>query len=106
MKRLLLSLAVCLSLSAFGQKITVVQINADWNSSNTRKDLSALQGCKYVFGWLEDQTPAVKKNVTSVPTVIIYKDGKPVKICRGDISLKLDVTFDDIQKQVWAIKED
>ena len=106
MKRILFVLGLLFSMGAFSQNITVVQINADWNSSNTRTDLADLKGCSYKFGWLDEQSAAVQAKVSSVPTVIIYKDNKPVKVYSADISLRLDVSFAEIQKKVWAIKQE
>lgn len=100
MRTLLLSLFLLLGGTVYSQNITVLQINAKWNESNTRNDLSKLRGCKYQFGWLEDQPESVSKNISSVPSVIIFKDGKPVKVYRADLSLRLGVPFKEIQDEI------
>jgi len=35
-----------------------------------------------------------------VPTVVIYKDGKPVKVFRGDLTMTLTVRLEEVQAEV------
>lgn len=104
MRTILLTLLLVIGIPALSQNITVLQINAKWNEGNTRQDLKKLNGCKYEFGWLEDQPKSVSSNISSVPTVIIFKDGKPVKVYRADLSLKLGVPYREVQEEIDRLK--
>ena len=106
MKQLLFTILMMMSISAFGQNITVLQINAEWNDNNTREDLKNLKGCTYQFGYLEEQSASMKNGLSSVPTVILFKDGKVVKVYKAGVMLTLDTPFDEIQSDINAIKED
>lgn len=84
--------------------VVVVQINAEWNDYNTRRDLENLKGCDYRFGWLEEQPIHLQETIKSVPVVVIYKDGNPAWQFAADISFKLDTPFEEIQERVYEIK--
>lgn len=86
------------------EKITVVQINAEWNERNTRRDLENLRGCAYKFGWLENQSDAIKESVTAVPVVVIYDGDKPAMQYSADISFRLATPFDEIQSKVYELR--
>lgn len=104
MKALLTLLVMGLSLGLSAQ-VTVIQINAKWNRSNTLTELSNLENCEYVFGWLEDQPYSVKSSIISVPVVVVYKDNIPKQQYAADISLKLNTTFEEIQSLVNSLKD-
>ena len=87
------------------EKITVVQINAEWNDNHTRRDLEDLRGCNYKFGWLEDQPEAIKSSVHAVPVVVIYNGESPAWQYVADISFRLSTPFDEIQDKVYELKE-
>ena len=104
MKPLLIILAMGLSLGLSAQ-VTVVQINAKWNRSNTLDELRNLDNCEYVFGWLENQPHSLQSSIIAVPVVVVYKDNIPQQQYVGDISLRLSVTFEEIQTLVNSLKE-
>lgn len=104
MKTLLAIIAMGLSLSTAAQ-ITVVQINAKWNKDNTLEELRDLENCEYVFAWLENQPYDIQRNVSSLPVVVVYKDNIPQQQYVGDISLRLSVTFEEIQARVNSLKD-
>lgn len=87
------------------EKITVVQINAEWNDNHTRRDLEDLRGCNYKFGWLEDQPAAIKNSVQAVPVVVIYDGDMPAMQYVADISFRLATPFDEIQEKVYELKD-
>ena len=105
MKTILLTLLLIVGLPALSQNVTVLQINAKWNEGNTRNDLKKLRGCKYEFGYLEDQPKTVSASINSVPTVVVFKNGKPVKVYRADLSLKLGVPFKEIQEEIDRLNQ-
>jgi len=79
--------------------ITVLQINAKWNDKNTR-NLSGLSGCNVKFAWLEDQGGDLKKQIKTVPVIVVYEKSKPVMQWHADLSFKLNVSIREIQKVV------
>lgn len=103
LSRGLVALLLLCSNAAFSQSITVVQINAEWNDANTRLDLKKLRGCTYQYALLDDQPKSVKDKVVSVPTVIIYKNGRPVQIFSAGISMRLETPLEDIQNKVYEL---
>lgn len=104
MRRILLffCLAFCCALSA--QEITVIQINAYWNDSNTRRDLRRLKDCQYTLAYLEDQPKDIREQILSVPTVLIYEDKRLVKAYQAGIDLTLKPTLEDIQQYIYLLK--
>lgn len=84
--------------------IVVVQINASWNDNNTRTDLEKLKGCEYRFGWMDDQPEALQKSISSLPVVVIYRNGRPAYQYAADLSFRLDTPFEEIQEQVYKLK--
>ena len=77
-------------------EVVVMQINAKWNKHHNI-DLKGLQGCKVEFGWLEDQPRSLQSQVKTVPIVVIFKNGTPVKQWNADLSFTLDVNLSEIQ---------
>jgi len=99
MKKLILILFLLFSYTSYSQDIRVVQINAKFNQRNTLY-LDNLRGCKYDFGWLEEQNEKMKSQIKSVPVILIEKDGKIVRTFQAGLDFKLAITRDDIQKYV------
>lgn len=85
------------------KSITVMQINAKWNKQNNI-NLENLIGCRVQFAWLEDQPKSLKKEIQTVPIVVIYNGNKPVRQWSADISFKLEVDLNEIQKTVNSIR--
>ena len=106
MKWLILKIALLLSSLGLAQDVTVVQINAKWNRSNTMDSLRNLSGCEYVFGWLENQPHQIQSTIASVPVVVVYKDNVARQQYAADITLRLNATFEEIQTLVNSLKEE
>ena len=87
------------------EKVTVVQINAEWNENHTRRDLEDLRGCNYKFGWLEDQPESIKTSVSAVPVVVIYNGDRPAWQYVADISFRLGTPFNEIQNKIYEIQQ-
>lgn len=100
MKKVLLTLFVLLSTTLFSQNITVLQINAEWNSNNTVLGLNKLRGCNYKYGDLEKQSPQIKSSISSVPTILLMVDGRPKKQWVAGIDLRISATKEDIQSEI------
>lgn len=106
MKWWIVTIALLLSSLVLAQDVTVVQINAKWNKSNTMDSLRNLSGCEYVFGWLENQTHEIQSSIASVPVVVVYKDNVARQQYAAGITLKLNATFEEIQTLVNSLKEE
>ena len=83
--------------------ITILQVNAQWNKQHNI-DLNGLIGCQIQFAWLEDQSSDFQKQVQTVPLIVMYMDGKPKKQWAADLSFKLDVDLNEIQKEIDRIR--
>jgi len=75
--------------------IVVLQINADFNKSNTL-DLNNLSDCKVFYMDISD---ASSLKISKVPTIIIF-DGKEQVRFEANIMMKLDATRKDVQNFV------
>lgn len=98
MRKLLVLLL--LSGSVYGQN-ALVHINAEFNKSNDWYGLNVVDGVKVYNGYLETN-PAIKEkyNITKVPTLILYRDGKEIERWEGGLDMKLNVNPKDVQ---WEI---
>ena len=106
MKWWIATIALLFSSLGLAQDVTVVQINAKWNRSNTVEELRNLKNCQYVFGWLENQSHEIQCSIASVPVVVVYKDNVARQQYAAGINLKLNATFEEIQTLVNSLKEE
>ena len=87
--------------SAFGQ-ITVKHFNAEWNKTNGVDWFMDLKDCKsksYVdIG--KDQESQKKYKISSIPTIIIFKDGEEVARFQADLSFKMLATREEVQEEI------
>jgi hypothetical protein len=77
--------------------LVVVQFNASFNEANTYKGLETL---KVPYQYVEvDNQPMLKTQhkIKSIPTVIIFRQGKEVKRWEGDVMLKLSIPLNTIK---------
>lgn len=81
-------------------KIVVYQINSEWNERNSIRNLDDLRGCKYVYGYLEDQPDVFKEKIKSVPAVFITNNGKIVYKYQPGLSLIPTIKKSQIQEIV------
>ena len=80
-----------------GQEFTLVQINAKWNVENN-VELNIFDDVKYQFAYLEDQKSDIKNKINAVPVVILYKGNKPVHQWNADLSFRLELDCEEIEK--------
>jgi len=104
MKKLIIIIFLFFSYMGYSQQIRVVQINAKFNQRNTLY-LDNLRGCKYDFGWLEEQGEKLKSQIKSVPVILIEKDGKIVKTYQAGLDFKLAITRDELQEYINELKK-
>ena len=101
MKNLLTLVMLLLTTMLYSQKYVLVEINSEWNLKNSAK-IDKVKNVEYRKTYLEDQTPAFKKKIKSVPLAILYKNNNAIARWEADISFKLIITESQIKK---AIKE-
>tara|TARA_R110001599_G_scaffold113489_3_gene278698 strand:+ start:356 stop:667 length:312 start_codon:yes stop_codon:yes gene_type:complete len=101
MKNLLTLAMLLLTTMLYSQKYVLVEINSEWNLKNSAK-IDKVKNVEHRITYLEDQTPAFKKKIKSVPLAILYKDNNAIARWEADISFKLIITESQIKK---AIKE-
>ena len=58
--------------------ISIVHFNYEWNTANQYRNLDRLKGVKVQYAYVEQQSDALKASIKAAPTIIIYKDGRPV----------------------------
>jgi len=111
MKIFLLSISMLLfasdttkEVNAWEKGISVVQYNALFNKSNAVQNLEKISDAKSFNSWIDnDATIKDTYNVYSVPTVILYQDGIEVRRWEAGISMKLKITYRDVQVYVDEI---
>ena len=98
MRKLLVLLL--LSGSVYGQK-ALVHINAQFNKSNDWYGLNVVDGVKVYNGYLETN-PAIKEkyNITKVPTLILYRDGKEIERWEAGLDMKLHIKANEVQDKI------
>lgn len=96
----LLILALLLSCFTYSQDITTVHFNYKWNETNRYDGLNKLKNTKVQYAFVEDQKDIIKKSIKSVPTIIIYKNGRPVAKLEAGLTMEIIVRLDSIQSIV------
>lgn len=97
MKNLILGFFFLLPFSIQAQKMTLVQINAKWNTKNNL-ELNIFEDVDYKFAYLEDQKEDLRNKINAVPVVILYKGNKPIHQWNADLSFKLEIDCEDIEQ--------
>ena len=87
--------------TSFGQ-IKVVQFNAGWNKANDIPWVMSLKDCKTkaYTDIAVNPDEAKKYKISSVPTIIIFKDGEEVARFQADLSFTLAVTKEEVQEEI------
>ncbi len=100
MKNLILVLTLLISGYTFSQDVTILHINAKWNTSNDY-NLDRIRNAKVLKVFLEEQKADFKAQIKSVPTIVLIgKDGKPKGQWSAGLSFKLEVPIDEIQDRI------
>lgn len=101
MRRFILSILLLFSLGAKAQEAIVIHINAEFNKTNDWYALDQLDKARVFSGYIDEKTAIKEKyNITKVPTLILYYDGKEQKRWEGGLDMKLNVNPKEVQ---WAI---
>lgn len=104
MKKFILILSLLLSFSAFSQDLTVVHFNYKWNSTNAYKGLDRLRNVKVQYAYVEDQSETIQNSIKSVPTIVIYMDGRPKARFEAGLQMKITTELKDLQELVNRLK--
>jgi len=92
-----LILALLFSMFSYSQDITTVHFNYKWNERNTYKGLDRLRNSKVQYAFVEEQSDNIKKSIKSVPTIVIYKNSKPVAKFEAGLTMEITIRLDSIQ---------
>lgn len=104
-KRFLFSLFLLLSLNSFGQQVALVHINADFNKSNDWYGLTIVEGCNVYSGNLDKNPPLKNKHdITRVPTLILYVNGKEEERWEASLDMKIHADVKEVQKTIDRYK--
>lgn len=91
------------SVNIYSQKISIVQVNAKWNERNN-VDLNDIKGANVSFGYLEEQPESLKSKINAVPTILVFKDGHLVHYWKADLSFKLNIRQEEVQRYINSIQ--
>tara|TARA_Y100000004_G_scaffold162772_1_gene191751 strand:+ start:352 stop:672 length:321 start_codon:yes stop_codon:yes gene_type:complete len=105
MKKLILILSLLFSFSAFAQDLTLVHFNYKWNERNGYKGLERLRNVKVQYAFVEDQSEAVQNSIKSVPTIVIYMNGRPKARFEAGLQMKITTDIVDLQDLINKLKD-
>ncbi len=103
MKKLILIAGLLFGLNATAQQFDLVQINADWNSKNNI-DFAEVDGIPIKYARFEDQPAHFKETIKSVPTLILYVDGRLSYSWQAGIDLKCPATREHVAAIIKKFK--
>lgn len=99
--RLILYISFLLSFIGNSQKVTVYQINADWNSRNTLE--LNLKDCKYIYADIEQLDSKIRNQIKSIPAILIYKEGRNRRQYMAGIDMKLNIKEEELQNFIQEL---
>jgi hypothetical protein len=80
---------------------SVIEFNAGFNTKNGYKDLGKLDGAKLYRLDIESKEGIREKyNIKSVPTLILFRDGKEMWRWEAGIDMKLHVHYMEVQEAI------
>jgi hypothetical protein len=80
--------------------VVIVEVNADFNSSNSVSFLSQLKDCK---AFRIDLSNAKALEVKTIPTLIIFDSGQEKGRFEANIMMKCEATYDKVQNAINEI---
>ena len=105
MKKFILILSLLFSFSAFAQDLTLVHFNYKWNERNGYKGLERLRNVKVQYAFVEDQSESIQSSITSVPTIVIYMNGRPKARFEAGLQMKITTDIVDLQDLINELKD-
>ena len=81
--------------------VVIVHYNAEFNANNNYVDVARVKDCKVFTAWI-DKEPQLKQEqgIRSVPTIILYNNGKEFKRWEAGLKMKLDMHYSELQQEV------
>jgi len=81
--------------------VVMVHYNAEFNATNNYVDVARVKDCKVFTAWI-DKEPELKQaqGIRSVPTIILYNNGKEFKRWEAGLKMKLDMHYSELQEEV------
>ncbi len=105
MKKIILILSLLFSFSAVAQDLTLVHFNYKWNERNGYKGLERLRNVKVQYAYVEDQSESLQSSITSVPTIIVYMNGRPKARFEAGLQMKITTDIVDLQDLINELKD-
>ncbi len=111
MKRSLLTILACIMCAftpakkeAWQRGLALVEFNARFNENNTFNDKrKVIDVDKYTI-WIDDNAMIQEQmHIMSVPSLILYNNGKEIARWEAGISLQLRVDYMNVQREVDRI---
>lgn len=111
MKRVLLTILASIMCAftpakkeAWQKGLAIVEFNAKFNESNTFADIQKLSDVRKFTIWVDDYpTIQEQEGIMSVPSLILYQNGKEITRWEAGISLRLRVDYMNIQREIDKI---
>jgi uncharacterized protein with ParB-like and HNH nuclease domain len=100
MKKFITTLLLLFALSTYSQDISVVHFNYKWNQKNDYTKLQSIKRANVSKAFVEDQSADLQNSIKSVPTIIIFRNGKPIARLEAGLSMKIETKLEDIQELV------
>ena len=95
-----LLLALLFTTFSYGQDLSIVHFNYEWNTQNQFRNLQRLKGVKVQYAYVEQQSDALQASIKAAPTIILYKDGRPVAKFEANLSMRIQETLEEIQEVI------
>ena len=95
-----LLLALLFTTFSYGQDLSIVHFNYEWNTQNQFRNLERLKGVKVQYAYVEQQSDALQASIKAAPTIILYKDGRPVAKFEANLSMRIQETLEEIQEVI------
>jgi len=95
-----LLLALLFTAFSYGQDLSIVHFNYEWNTQNQFRNLERLKGVRVQYAYVEQQSDALQASIKAAPTIILYKDGRPVAKFEANLSMRIQETLEEIQEVI------
>lgn len=100
MKKFITTLLLLFAFTTYSQDISVVHFNYKWNQKNDYTKLRSIKRANVSKAFVEEQSEDLKNSIKSVPTIIIFRNGKPIARLEAGLSMKIETKLEDIQELV------
>ena len=105
MKKFILILSLLFSFSTFAQDLTIVHFNYKWNERNGYKGLDKLKNVKVQYAFVEDQSESIQSSIKSVPTIVVYMNGRPKARFEAGLQMRITTELEDLQELINKLKD-